>query len=113
MEKEHMTTMTSVLEMLRVKRQDNEFTMSNEGFKFGSKIYQPEDLIIVKTYRFEGESDPSETAIIYLLQAKDGLVGYSIDTYGAQSNNADGYDDFIKKIKMEDRENQLLEPYAE
>lgn len=113
MEKEHMTTMTSVLEILRVKRQDNEFTMGDEGFKFGTKCYQAEDLTIVKTYRFEGESDPSDSAIIYLLQAKDGLVGYSIDTYGAQSNNADGYDDFIKKIKMENREDQLLEPYAE
>ena len=113
MEKEHMTTMTSVLEMLRVKRQDNEFTMGDEGFKFGTKCYRAEDLTIVKTYRFEGESDPSDSAIIYLLQAKDGLVGYSIDTYGAQSNNADGYDDFIKKIKMENRDDQLLEPYAE
>jgi len=113
MEKEHMTTMTSVMEMLRIKRQDNEFTMCEEGFKFGAKCYQPEDLTIIKTYRFEGESDPSDSAIIYLIQATDGLVGYSIDTYGAQSNNADGYDDFIKKVKMEDREDQLIEPYAE
>lgn len=110
MEKTHMTTMTSVLEKLRVNRQDNEFTMTEEGFNCNStKMYQPEDLTIIKTYRFEGESDPGDSAILYLIQANDGLVGYSIDTYGAYSNNADGYDDFIKKIKMEDRDDQVIE----
>lgn len=109
MEKIHMTTLTSVLEKLRVNRQDNEFTMTEEGFNCNStKIYQPEDLTIIKTYRFEGESDPSDSAILYLIQANDGLVGYSIDTYGAYSNNADGYDDFIKKIRMEDRDDQEI-----
>jgi len=110
MEKIHMTTMTSVLEKLRVNRQDNEFTMTEEGFNCNStKMYQPEDLTIIKTYRFEGESDPGDSAILYLIQANDGLIGYSIDTYGAYSNNADGYDDFIKKIKMEDRDDQITE----
>lgn len=110
MEKVHMTTLSTVLEKLRVKRQDNEFTMTDEGFSCNSsKIYQPEDLTIIKTYRFEGESDPSDSAILYLIQANDGLIGYSIDTYGAQSNNADGYDDFIKKVRMEDRENQVMD----
>jgi len=110
MEKIHMTTLTSVLEKLRVNRQDNEFTMTEEGFNCNStKMYQPEDLTIIKTYRFEGESDPADSAILYLIQANDGLIGYSIDTYGAYSNNADGYDDFIKKIKMEDRDDQVTE----
>jgi len=110
MEKIHMTTLTSVLEKLRVNRQDNEFTMTEEGFNCNStKMYQPEDLTIIKTYRFEGESDPGDSAILYLIQANDGLIGYSIDTYGAYSNNADGYDDFIKKIKMEDRDDQITE----
>jgi hypothetical protein len=110
MEKIHMTTLSSVLEKLRIRRQDNEFTMTPEGFSCNStKIYQPEDLTIIKTYRFEGESDPSDSAILYLIEANDRLIGYSIDTYGALSNNADGYDDFIKKVRMEDRVDQLIE----
>ncbi len=113
MEKVHMTTLSSVLETLRLKRQDNEFTMTEEGFTANStKIYQPEDLTIIKTYRFEGESDPSDSAILYLIQANDGLIGYSIDSFGAQSNNADGYDDFIKKVPMEDRQDQALDQPA-
>lgn len=108
-QKNEMTTMTSVLENLRLKRQDNEFTMSEEGFVgTNGRTYQPEELIIIKTYRFEGESDPADSAIIYLIEACDGLVGYSIDTFGAYSNNAEGYDDFIKKIKVQDRDEQEI-----
>lgn len=107
MDKIEMTTLSSVMEKLRLKRQDNEFTLTEQGFNCNStKMYQPEDLTIIKTYRFEGDSDPSDNAILYLIEANDGLIGYSIDTYGAYSNNADGYDDFIKKIKVQDRDMQ-------
>lgn len=109
-QKNEMTTLTSVLESLRLKRQDNEFTMTEEGFKgTNERIYKPEELTIIKTYRFEGESDPADSAILYLIEACDGLVGYSIDTFGAYSNNAEGYDDFIKKIKVQNRDEQVLD----
>lgn len=102
-----MTTLSSVMEKLRLRRQDNEFTFTWEGFNCNStKMYQPDDLTIIKTYRFEGDSDPSDNVILYLIQANDGLIGYSIDAYGAYSNYAEGYDDFIKKVRMEDRDEQ-------
>jgi hypothetical protein len=105
-----MTTVSTVMEKLRLKRRDNEFTMAPEGFTIGNgKFYQPEDVTIIKTYRFEGESDPSDASIIYVIETKDGLVGYSLDAYGAYSNHDDdGYDDFIRKIKVEDRDEQQI-----
>ncbi len=105
-----MTTMTAVLEKLRVKKQDNEFKLTPEGFTIGNgKFYQPEDLKIIKTYRFEGESDPSDSSVIYIIEANDGLIGYSIDAYGVYSNHEDdGYDDFIKKIPTEGRDEQQI-----
>lgn len=104
MEKIHMTTLSSVLEKLRMKKQDNEFTLKNGCFTTnGNKMYSPEDLTIIRTYRFEGESDPADSMILYLIEAKDGLIGYSLDVYGAASNNEEGYDDFIKQVKVVDR----------
>lgn len=104
-----MTTLVSVLEKLRKKNQDIEFTMTEEGFSAGkNKFYNPEQLTIIKTYRFEGDSDPADSTILYLIEAKDGLIGYSIDAYGAYSNHEPSYDDFIKKIKVEDRDEQIL-----
>lgn len=105
-----MSTVSSVLEKLRVKKHDKEFRMTPEGFSAGTgKNYQPEDLKIIRTYRFEGESDPSDSSIIYVIEAKDGLIGYSMDAYGVYSDHDDdGYDDFIRKIKVEERDEQQI-----
>ncbi len=104
-----MTTLVSVLEKLRKKNQDIEFTMTDEKFTAGkNECYKPEELTIIKTYRFEGDSDPADSTILYLIEAENGLIGYSIDSYGAYSNHEPAYDDFIKKIKVEDRDEQIL-----
>ena len=105
-----MTTLSGVLEKLRIKRQDNEFKKTLGGFEApNGKTYNAEDLKIIRTYRFEGESDPSDSCILYLLEAGDGMMGYSIDAYGAYSNHEDdGYDEFIRQIKVEERDEQLI-----
>lgn len=105
-----MTTVTSVLERLRVKKRDKEFRMTPEGFTAGTgKFYQPESLKIIKTYRFEGESDPADSSIIYVIEANDGLIGYSMDAYGVYSDHdEEGYDDFIRKIPVEERDEQQI-----
>jgi len=57
-----MITLSQVIEKLRLKRQDNEFRLTPEGFTIGNgKFYQPQDLKIIRTFRFEGESDPSDS----------------------------------------------------
>jgi hypothetical protein len=63
------------------------------------KFYQPEELTIIKTYRFEGDSDPAESSILYLIEANDGLIGYALMAYGMYSNHEDeeGYDNFIRQ----------------
>lgn len=106
-----MTTLSGVLEKLRIRKEDNEFLITAEGFSSpAGKLYKPEDLTIIKTYRFEGDSsDPSDSSILYLLEANDGLTGYSIDAYGAYSNHEDNtYDEFIRKINVNERDEQEI-----
>lgn len=108
---DEMTTLSTVMEKLRQKKIDNEFRWEDGSFHAGrGKTYMPEDLSIIKTYRFEGESDPSDSSILYVIEAKDGMIGYSLDAYGMYSNHEgeEGYDNFIRKIPMENREEQLL-----
>ena len=109
-QKTPMSTVTAVLEKLRIKNFDKEFCMTPEGFTPGNKkYYKPEDLKIIRTYRFEGESDPSDSSIIYVFEANDGLIGYSIDAYGVYSDHGnDGFDDFIRKIPVEERDEQQI-----
>jgi hypothetical protein len=104
-----MTTLTAVLEKLRQEHSDNEFIPKNDGFTTKGKFYKPEDLTMIKTYRFEGESDPADSSIVYIIEAKDGTLGYSMDAYGAYSTQEAGnYDDLIKKIPVQEREEQAI-----
>ena len=105
-----MTTLSQVIEKLRLKRQDNEFILTTQGFTIGNgKFYQPQDLKIIKTFRFEGESDPSDSSILYVMEANDGSIGYSVDAYGAFSNHDDvDYNGLIVKVPIEEREEKLL-----
>ena len=108
--KTEMTTLSSIFEKLRLRKQDNEFKMTDKGFCAGTgKYYEPVELKIVKTYRFEGESDPSDSVVLYLIEASDGRMGYSMDAYGVYSNYENSnFDDFIRKIPTEDRDDKLI-----
>lgn len=100
-QKDEMTTVSQVLDKLRLNKMDNEFRWTSEGFTAGKgKFYRPAELEIVKTYRFEGASNPSDMEILYIIQTGDGLIGYSLDAYGTYSSheNEEGYNNFIRQI---------------
>ncbi|MHA4812531.1 hypothetical protein ACX0G9_30845 [Flavitalea flava] len=107
-----MNTSSQILEKLRMANMDHEFRWTEEGFTANKgKTYQPDELEILKTFRFEGASDPSDTEILYIIRANDGLTGYSQDAYGVYSSheNERGYDNFIRQIpKAGNDEEQLL-----
>lgn len=96
-----MTTVSGVLEKLRIRNQNTEFLVDEKGFTAGKgKYYTPDELCIIKTYRFEGNSDPSDTSIIYLIEANDGLIGYCMDAYGVYTNQNEAFNTLITQIKV-------------
>ena len=107
-----MNTLSQVMEKLRLKGIDNELKMSDHGkmqCKALSNIYSAEDLTIIKTYRFEGESDPGDNSILYILEDTNKNISYIIDAYGVYSDHeGPAFDDFLKKIKVADRDEQEL-----
>lgn len=107
-----MNTLSQVLEKLRLKGKDNEITMQEDGSMKSEQLnetYSPEDLTIVKTYRFEGMSDPADNTVLYIVETKSGKIGYIMDAYGMYSDHdGAGFDDFLKKLPMADRDEQEL-----
>jgi hypothetical protein len=106
MNKIEMNTITAVLDGLKIKEQCNEFTIDDKGLVIlKGKSYRQQEVEILRTYRFEGDSDPSDEAIIYLIQAIDGTIGYSLDAYGVYTNHAnDGYAEAIHKMMYHKQE---------
>lgn len=46
------------------------------------KCYSPGDVIMDNFYRFEGQSDPDDSSILYILRTNDGVKGTLSDAYG-------------------------------
>ncbi len=81
-----------------------EFSMNNKGemrLTNFEKNYEPEDLTILKTFRFEGDSNPGDNAVLYVAEDKEGRKGMIIDSYGAESNYpGDRWDKFLRDIPV-------------
>ncbi len=105
-----LTTLSEVMEALAKKGIDKEFALTKNGFQLGdSRFYSPQDLIIIKTYRFEGENDPGDSSILYLIKTVDELIGYNIDSYGVYSEHENGdFNNFIRQIPVAKHEDEIL-----
>lgn len=102
-----MTTYSQVLNKLPSKGYGKELNISRAGAKFdeSEELLQPEQLKIVKTYRFEGESDPSDMAVIYLLHSDTGEQGFVLNAYGTYADEDNQYyNEFIKRVPVCDLE---------
>ena len=115
MPNQEMDTISTVLNMLKLKNQDNEFVINQTGqLSFNGNSYSQHDIKIIKTYRFEGESDPADAAIIYLIKTHDGVIGYSLDAYGVYTNHRnDGYADLIQQMVLNQASITNMQPTKE
>ena len=53
-----------------------------------NKTYTPAEVSIVDFYRFEGQSDPADSSIMYVIETNDGAKGVIIDAYGPYADAA-------------------------
>jgi hypothetical protein len=73
--------------------------MVNEGYSEDFKVtdaglesiqhktkYFPEHIQVVNFFRFEGESDPDDNAILYVIETNDGIKGTLVDAYGVYND---------------------------
>lgn len=105
---ENMTTLSQVMERLKERGVHREFRMNENcemKFENSDKNYKPTDLTILKTYRFEGDSNPDDSAVLYLVKDTSGNMGMIIDSYGADSNYpGQDFDKFLRDIPVEEIE---------
>ncbi|NII27225.1 phosphoribosylpyrophosphate synthetase [Pseudoflavitalea sp. X16] len=49
---------------------------------------QPSEFEITEVYRFEGNSDPADEAVVYAIESKTGEKGILVDGFGPSSETA-------------------------
>src|ERR1043166_2000987 len=99
--KTEMTTLTRAMEVLRKRGYTEDFNLQHDYIEChkGKCIMYPEDFNIDKVYRFEGDSDPADEAILYAISSeKFGLKGVLVNGYGVSANPLT--DRMIRKLKV-------------
>ena len=87
-DKREERTLTAMEERLRKEGFTRDFnvveggltTIQHEGNT--PKLWRAEDVRIVDFYRFEGESNPDDMAILYAIECVDGTKGTISNSYG-------------------------------
>lgn len=83
-----MKSLSSCTNRMKAEGYKEDFQATREGLHTfdKSKTYQPDQVKIVNFYRFEGESDPGDNAILYVIETDDGSRGTLVDGYGAYAD---------------------------
>ncbi len=89
-----MNTLLEVLSKCKQRCNMESFEYTPQGLKVekeDNKFYQPADLKIIKTYRFEGMNKPDDSSITLVILRKPTMApsGPIIDSYGAYSSHDD------------------------
>ncbi len=87
-EKNEMSTLVQCINVIRTRGYTTNFiAVSGDKVKNDEgKLYSPSDVKINTFYRFEGESDPGDSSILYAVETSDGHKGYITNAYGAYAD---------------------------
>ena len=98
-EKSDLKTLVACTNMLAKLGFTTQFKAYREGLmSLATKvIYFPDEIEIVDFYRFEGESDPEDSAILYAIETICGERGTLTDAFGMYSDPH--VTNFIKQVR--------------
>lgn len=84
-----MNTLTACLNKAMSDGYTESFEVAERGLYAQSradKFYKPEEISIPNFYRFEGDTDPGDMSILYVIETVDGVKGTLVDAYGTYSD---------------------------
>ncbi|MCE3226388.1 MAG: hypothetical protein K0S32_939 [Bacteroidetes bacterium] len=98
-DKEEMRTLSSCINSLTRNGFEVQFKVVKGGLKSltTEKVYRPDEVKIVNFFRFEGESDPADSSILYAIETSEGEKGTLNDAYGVYNDT--NISAFIKEVE--------------
>lgn len=96
----YMKSLTSCLNKMMNDGYTENFKLTESGLESSTRQYnyKPEEIKVVNFFRFEGESDPGNNAIIYIIETTDGIKGTLVDSYGV--NNDSRLSNFLQDVDL-------------
>ncbi len=89
-------TMSEAVNELKKRGYELDFNLQENCLICHGDKFNVDDFEIVEVYRFEGNSDPSDEAVVYAIQSNSGLKGVLVNGYGISANQLSS--DMAKKL---------------
>lgn len=98
-----MTNYDTLIEAITVKQAEGytfDFNLSNSTLdcKKLNRTFDSTEFNVDAFYRFEGDSNPDDSSILYAISTEYGIKGLLVDAYGTYSDNMNAA--MIQKLKM-------------
>ncbi len=100
MENYSYSTLSEAVNDLTKRGYTNEFKICTDGVECSGLeiMLYPDYFEIMEFYRFEGDTDPADEAVVYAIASKDGATkGLIVNGYGIYSDKLS--DAMLKKLK--------------
>jgi hypothetical protein len=93
-------TVTETINDLKRRGYSIDFNLGYNGTGSNpSKIaLDPDKFKITEVYRFEGETDPDDEAIVYAIESRDGQKGILVNGYGVSADPVS--DEMVRKLSV-------------
>jgi hypothetical protein len=95
-------TVTAAVKGLRERGYTKDFNLKENSIVCNEDKFNPEDFEIVEVYRFEGNSDPGDEAVVYAIESNKGDRGVLVNGYGTSADQVSS--DLAKKLSISDRQ---------
>ena len=79
-------TVSEAVNGLKARGFDLDFNISENCLVCDGGRYDITDFEIVETHRFEGDTDPSDEAVVYAIRSINGLRGVLVNGYGISAD---------------------------
>ena len=91
-------TVTEAVNGLKKRGFDLDLNLKENCLVCHGRKFNVKDFEIVEVYRFEGNTDPADEAVVYGVESVDGLKGVLVNGYGISAEGMS--DEMAKKLEI-------------
>ena len=79
-------TVTAAVKGLKQRGYSIDFNLEADSISCPDCKLKPSEFAITEVYRFEGDSDPADEAIVYAIESGDGRKGVLVNGFGISAD---------------------------
>lgn len=96
--KMHYNTISEAINELKKQGFTTDFNLEENCIVCHADRFEPHEFEIVDTYRYEGDTDPADEAVVYAIESRSGLKGTLVAGYGTYADSMSA--ELLEKLKV-------------